>query len=75
MNLCGQGYLVIPKFLQEFGREKDRNCGKFIGSNFVIFFYEEFEEIALCKSVSQSEVIFGVYSEPIESRHTKISFS
>ena len=41
----------------------------FIGSNPVIFCYEEFEKFALCKSVSQSEAPFIVYSEPIESGH------
>ena len=54
---------------QGFGREKDDNRGKFIGSNLVIFCYKEFEKFALCKSISQSEVIFIVYSEPIESGH------
>ena len=34
-----------------FGREKDENCGKFIG-------YKEFEELALRKSVTQSEATF-----------------
>ena len=51
---------------QGFGREKDGNHCKFIGSNLVIFCYKEFEKFALCKSISQSEVIFTVYSEPIE---------
>ena len=60
---------------QRFGREKDRNRGKFIGSNLVIFCYKEFEKFALWKAISQSEVIFIVYSEPIESGHIKISFS
>ena len=55
--------------------EKDGNRGKFIGSNLVIFCYKEFEKFALCKSISQSEVIFIVYSEPIESGHVKINFS
>ena len=36
---------------QGFGREKDGNCGKFIG-------YKKFEELALCKSVTQSEATF-----------------
>ena len=62
-------------FFQGFGREKDENRGKFIGYNFVIFCYEEFEIFALCKSISQSEAIFIVYSEPIESGHVKINFS
>ena len=56
-------------------REKDGNRGKFIGSNLFIFCYNEFEKFALCKSMSQSEVIFIVYSEPIESGHVKINFS
>ena len=58
-----------------FGREKDSNRGKFIGSNLVIFSYKEFETFALFKSISQSKVIFIVYSEPIESGHVKINFS
>ena len=58
-----------------FGREKDSNRGKFISSNLVIFSYKEFEKFALFISISQSEVIFIVYSEPIESGHVKINFS
>ena len=42
---------------QGFGREKDGNRGKFIGSNLVIFCYKEFEKFILCKSISQLEVI------------------
>ena len=60
---------------QGFGREKDGNRRKFISSNQVIFRYKEFEKFALCKSVSQSEATFIVYSEPIESGHVKFSFS
>ena len=70
--------MVSPEkcsFHQDFGREKDRNSGKFIGSNLFIFWYKEFEKFALCKSTSQSEVIFIVYSESVESSHVKISFS
>ena len=37
-----------------FGREKDGNRDKFIGSNLVIFCYREFEKFVLCKSISQS---------------------
>ena len=37
---------------QGFGREKDGNHGKFIGSNVVIFCYKEFEKFALCTSIS-----------------------
>ena len=59
----------------EFGREKDENRSKFIGSNLVIFCNKEFEKFVLCKSISQSEAIFIVYSEPIESGHIKINFS
>ena len=55
--------------------EKDGNCGKFIGSNLVISCYKGFEKPALCKSVSQSEATFIVYSQPIESGHVKINFS
>ena len=60
---------------QGFGREKDVNRGKFIGYNLVIFCDKEFEIFALCKSISQSEAIFIVYSEPIESEQVKINFS
>ena len=56
---------------QGFRREKDGNRHKFIGSNLVIFCYKEYEKFALCKSVSQLEVMFIVYSEPIESGHVK----
>ena len=60
---------------QRFGRENDGNCGKFIGSNLVIFCYKEFEKFASCKSFSQSEAKFIVYSDPIESGNVKINFS
>ena len=60
---------------QGFGRERDGNRGKFIGSNLVIVCYKKFEKFALCKSISQSEVIFTVYSEPIKGGHVKINFS
>ena len=53
--------------VQGFGREKDGNRGKFIGFNLAIFCYKEFEKFALCKSICQTEAIFIVYSEPIES--------
>ena len=59
--------------IQGFEREKDRNRGKFIGSNLVIFCYKEFEKFALCKSISQSEVISLVYFELMESGHVKIN--
>ena len=52
---------------QGFGREKDGHYDKFIGSNLVIFSYKEFEKFTLCKPVSQSEAIFIVYFEPMES--------
>ena len=64
-----------PNIYQTFGRAKDGNRGKFIGSNLVIFCYKEFEKFTLCNSVSQLEVIFIVYSEPIESGHVKMNFS
>ena len=48
--------------------------GKFIGSNLVIFCNKKFDKFALCKSVSQSEATFIVYSESIESGHVKINF-
>ena len=54
---------------QGFRSEKDGNCGKFIGPNLVFFCYKEFEKFVLCKSVSQSETTYIVYSEPIESGH------
>ena len=38
------------------------------------FCYKEFEKFALCKSFSQSEATFIVYSEPIESGNVKINF-
>ena len=53
--------------MKGFGRVKDGNRSKFIGSNLVIFCYKEFEKFAPCKSVSQSEATFIVYSEPIEN--------
>ena len=59
---------------QRFGREKDGHYDKFIGSNLVIFSYKEFEKFTLCKPVSQSEAIFIVYFEPMESWHVKINF-
>ena len=55
--------------------EKDGNRGRFIGSKLVIFCCEEFEKFGLCKSIRQSEIIFIVYSEPIESGHVKLNFS
>ena len=61
--------------MKGFGRVKDGNRSKFIGSNLVIFCYKEFEKFALCKSLSQSEATFIVYSEPIESRHVKFNLS
>ena len=54
-------------FSEGLGREKDGNRGKFIGSNLVIFCYKEFEKFAMCKSISQSGVIFIVYSEPCKN--------
>ena len=44
-------------FQQGLGKEKDGDRSKFISSNVVIFCYKEFEKFALCKSLSQSEVI------------------
>ena len=70
--------VVVAVFVyknQGFGREKDVNRGKFIGYNFVIFCYKEFEIFALRKSISQSEAVFIVYSGPIESEHVNINFS
>ena len=68
-------HLFLRGFFQGFGREKDRNHDIFIGSNVAIFCYKEFEKFSLCKSISQSELIFIVYSELIESGHVKINFS
>ena len=45
------------------------------GSNLVIFCYKEFEKFVLCKSVSQLETTFIIYSEPVKSGHVKIDFS
>ena len=70
--------LVTPfatSLVQRFGREKNGNRGKFICSNLVIFCYKEFEKFVLCKSISQSEVIFIVHFEPIKSGHVKNNFS
>ena len=53
---------------QEFGMEKEGNRGKFISSKSVSFCYKEFEKLALCKSVSQWEATFIVYSELTEIR-------
>ena len=53
----------------------DGNPGKFIGSNLVIFCYKEFEKFVLCKSVSDSEAAFIIYSESIESGPVKFNFS
>ena len=39
------------------------------------FVIKNLKKFALCKSISQSDVIFIVYSEPIESRHAKKKFS
>ena len=62
-------------FYQGFGKEKDVNRSKLIGSNLVVFCYKEFEKFALCKSVSQSEAIFFIYFQPIESGNVKTNFS
>ena len=61
--------------IQGFEREKDGNRGKFIGSNLGISCYKESEKFALCKSISQSEVIGShiVYFELMESGHVKIN--
>ena len=48
--------------IEGFGREKDGNRGKLIGSDLVIFCYKEFQKFALYKSVSQLEATFIVYS-------------
>ena len=61
--------------MQGFGREKDGNRGKFIGSNLFIFCYNEFQNFALCKPVGQSKAVFFAYSEPVESGHIKFNFS
>ena len=66
--------MTANNFEQGFAREKDGNPGKFIGSSLAMFCCKEFEKLALCKSVSQSEAAFIVYSKPIESRHVKFNF-
>ena len=65
----------FPFSILRFGREKDGNRGKLIASNPVFFCYKEFKKFALCKSVSQSEDTFIVYSEPIKNGDVKITFS
>ena len=37
--------------IQGFGREKDRNCGKFIGSDLVIFCFKEIVQIVQIRAV------------------------
>ena len=66
--------LASSNLQQKFGREKDRNRGKFIGSNLVTFCYKRLEKFTLCKSVTL-EVTFIVYFKPIESGNGKINFS
>ena len=51
------------------------NRSKFSGFSLAIFCHKEFEIFALCKSVTQSEATFIVYSEPIASGHVKIDSS
>ena len=79
MHKCAKVKFNVGTYLNYeiagIGREKDGNRGKFIGSNLVIFCYKEFEKFGLCKSVSQSEASFIVYSEPIERGHVKVNFS
>ena len=53
--------MYADMFEQGFVREKDGNRGNFVGSNLVIFCYKEFEKFALCKSISQSEVMCTVF--------------
>ena len=62
-------------FPRDFGRKKDGNRSKFIGFNLVVFCYKELEKFALCKAISQSEVILVVYSGPSKSGLVKINFS
>ena len=75
-NTCFAKHELISVFRidQVFGSEKNENRGKFIGFNLVIFCYKEFEKLGMCKSIRQSQVIFIVYSDPIESGHVKINF-
>ena len=65
----------MMKSSRDLERRRMGIAAKFIASNVVIFYYEEFEKFALCKSISQLEVISIVYSESIESGHVKINFS
>ena len=74
MDFVGE-MLSTQVFNQGLGREKDGNRNKFIGCNLVIFCHKEFEKFALCKSVSQSEATFIVYSEPVKSGDVKFNFS
>ena len=67
-------FLPLTWYFQGFGREKDGNRRKYIDSNLVIFCYKEIEKLTLCKSVSQSEAAFVLYSEPIESGYVKFNF-
>ena len=66
---------IARSIYQGFGRENDWNRGEFIDSNLVIFCYKEFEKFELWTSISQSEAIFIVYSESIESEHVNVNFS
>ena len=61
-------FVSIWTKVKGFGMEKDETCGKFIGTNLVIFCYKEFTKFALCKSISQLEATFTVYSDPIAGR-------
>ena len=64
---------ILFHYNQSFGKEKDGNRSKFIGSDLIIFCYEEFETFSLWKSFSQSKAPFMGYAE--QSGHAKIDFS
>ena len=65
----------MMKSSRDLERRRMGIAAKFIASNVVIFYYKEFKKFALCKSISQLEVISIVYSESIESGHVKINSS
>ena len=58
---------------QRFGKEKDGNRNKFLGSNLIIFCYKKFEKFSLWKSFTQSKAAFIAYAE--QSGHVKIDLS
>ena len=49
----------------ELERRRIEIVAKYISASLVIFCWKEFEIFALCKSNSQAEATFTVYSEPM----------